>query len=167
MNIIGRLTCKPSGYGEYDNLTGYIDHEYSIEWTDADGTKWRTIVTVINLGRPDRGEPVDPDAAMVSEDWGERERLGYTESLADAREAHRQVARQRHAQIQMKVVEYLMARGPMNCNEMASDIGVSKNTLMPHLRQREGSAYVQVGYSGRSVLWGVIGVHETGKDYRV
>ena len=158
MNALGNLTCKPSGYPEYDNLSGYVSDVYTLDWTGADGTLWRKIVTVINLGRPDRGVPADPGEAMASEEWGERVRPGYAFSLGDAHEAHRQAARERHVQIQMRVVAYLMAHGPTSCNVMALELGVSKHTLMPHLKQREGSAYVRIR-KGHETVWGVVGVH--------
>lgn len=64
-------TCNHTGYQEFDSLTGYVTGNYSYEWTDKRGTRWRKQVTVTNLGRPDRGIPVDPDAAMTPDYWRE------------------------------------------------------------------------------------------------
>ena len=55
---------------EYCTMAGYVTQEYSIEWDDAAGTRWRKVSRIINLGRADRDIRPDPDAAMVVEGPG-------------------------------------------------------------------------------------------------
>ncbi len=58
---------KPSRFPEYDNLSGYVVGNYVSYWEDEDGSMYRKTVMVVNLGRPDRGTPADPDAQLKAE----------------------------------------------------------------------------------------------------
>lgn len=145
-----RTKCRPSGYGEYDNLTGYVDRTYSVEWEDAHGNTWRKTCTVINLGRPDRGIPVDPDNEMSKPIPPADPRDGG--NMPMMRRAERVV------QTQEIVVDYLTRNGMTSAKDMARPLGISRTTLIDHLHKRDTIYFRK--RDGRAILWGLRNVHD-------
>ena len=143
--------CKPSGFAEYDNLTGYVEQTYTREWTDAAGNRWRKVVTVINLGRPDRGIPVDPDAQMQAERFPRHEPRPRKE---------RRPTSLKRGDVQRQVGDYLRQYGPAHAKLIASDLGIAYDTLFYHLKGRKGQLYCACGKVGKAVIWGLVGVHD-------
>lgn len=113
---------------EYDNLSGYVTGNYVSEWQDKTGTRWRTTVTVVNLGKPDRGTPADPDHAMTPERlFLESERgRNYSDAITAKRE-------QRHNVIMDAFTTHMQEHGPVAVNTLMQVIGKSRNTVLDHL----------------------------------
>lgn len=152
--LLPRTACKPSGFSEYDNLTGYVDRTYTTTWHDDKGNLWRKTCTIINLGRPDRGVPVDPDTLLTSEEWG-KERNGNP-SPTYAHVAARAAAIRRDAERELEIVAYLKEHGAEQIRVIARAFNMSRDRLAEHIYKREGTVYVRTGKVGKATLWGVI-----------
>jgi hypothetical protein len=111
--------CKHSGFGEYDNLTGYVTKEYTMEWTDRQGTRWRKTCRIINLGRPDRGIPVDPDEAMTPEQFEIAANVQATMAV------QREAKAARAALLVGQVQECIQQHGAQSASACAKRLGVS------------------------------------------
>lgn len=152
MNIYNHIQSKVySGDDDYDKFSGYVTKTYTVEWEDSSGTRWRKTCQVINLGRPDRVPPADPDALMGAE------RLSYEGERPNQRKRD-----ERHAALAMDLTRYLRQYGPSHMTAMASDLDYAKTTLDEFVRQREGRIFCKVGNVGRAVLWGLVGIHDKG-----
>jgi hypothetical protein len=143
--IVGNV--KPSGFGEYDNLTGYLTREYSVEWEDSSGTRWRKTCTVINLGRPDRGVPVD---TPEEEEWDEGGGVANT------------VVRAKRGAVLALLVEVLRAYGPRTTPQLAVRVGRARQAIQNTLTARVDLFMKVSGPSKRGVdtTWGLVGVHD-------
>lgn len=111
-------TCNHTNT-EYDNFSGYVTGNYISEWQDSGGTRYRTIVTVVNLGRPDRGIPVDPDGAMVEEPLPYEERslsTNYRASIVAN-------AERRHSEALEIFTAYFQEHGPSPVRDL---LGLTK-----------------------------------------
>lgn len=117
------LSQLQRAYAEYGELSGYLEREYSIEWQDEAGNTWRKTCTVINLGRPDRGVPVDPDEAMESEDG-----LFSDENsqMADAWRARHQRKLENDAILVERLREAFVKYGPMTTTRMANKVNLKR-----------------------------------------
>jgi hypothetical protein len=140
--------CKFSNTA-YDNLTGYVTDNYTYEWTDKRGTRWRKQVTVINLGRPDTVTPADGEAHIRGESWAD-----YTapknpkiKPMRLDRNDSRRMAL--HGQIR----QYIAEHGPSTVLKIAQGIGVDQQNVCKHLRKFEGSYYECEVVSARKFLW--------------
>lgn len=142
---------------EYDNLTGYVTHEYITEWQDTAGTRWRTRRTIINLGRPDRGIVPDPDEAMTPDPWP-KERAPWQGAGSDE---IRRKKRVRDTEIHLRIVDYITQHGPTHTQELVNECGYKRSTLDPFMREREGTVFVRAGRVGKATLWGVRGIHKS------
>lgn len=136
---------------EYDNLTGYVSGEYASEWQDNDGTRWRTVVTVINLGKPDRGIAVDPDALMTPEilAFEESDRTREYSPTVTAN------ANKRHSEAMERFVAHMQAHGPVPVNEL-----VPLAKWKSHVSVREHLSMFPETYRyfpGKLGLWGLHG----------
>lgn len=147
-------TVKPSGFAEYDHLTGYVTGMYSSEWTDKSGTRWRTVTTVINLGRPDRGMAVDPDDAMAYETLQEDEINGY-----HYRNSINANAERRHSEAMQILTAYMREHGPSTMAELMPLVKwQSKASLAEHIALFPGvyRCFIMGGKSGGH-RWGLQG----------
>ena len=141
---------KPSGYPEYDNLTGYLERTYQVEWRDKDGIWWRKTCQVINLGRPDRGVPVDVEALEAQEVWG------------DGEVTVERGAKAKRGEVIGMLVDALREGGPMTTPRLASRVGRVRQAIQNTLTGR-GDLFMRVsGPSKRGVdtTWGLVGVHD-------
>jgi hypothetical protein len=149
-----RGNCKHSGFGEYDNLTGYLTRTYTVEWEDRQGTRWRKTCQVINLGRPDRGIPVDPDGAMEAEEW-----------VDDEGQPAKALTHAKQGETLARLVAALQRRGPCGTVQLAAAINRTgaaiRNTL---LRRSDLFVCLERGTRGRGrareSLWGLVGIHD-------
>jgi hypothetical protein len=130
---------------EYDNLTGYLTKEYTTEWQDSSGTRWRKTCRIINLGRPDRGVPVDPEEAIAFDPW--REKPSEAIKLGSA---------QYQARMQYRITEYLRERGPSMTRDIATDLSMVYPTVVKHLAKQDGTVYRRVGKVNHFVIWGLV-----------
>ena len=155
MNIYNHIHSKVfANDNDYDALHGRVVAEYTVERVDKRrNCTIRTTYEVIDIGRPDRVQPADPDAQM------EAERLSYEGERLNQRKRD-----ERHAIMQMDVTRYLRQYGPSHMSAMANDLEYAKTTLDEFVRQREGRIFCRVGNVGRAVLWGLVGVHDKGDD---
>ncbi len=154
---IGKPANKIFSNSEYDNLTGYVVRTYTTTWRDTDGNLWRKTCEVVNLGRPDRGVPVDPDTQLAPAPWDSG---GTKPHLARGPMARKRKADERFAEIQMQVSAYLRRNGPSHVKGMALDLEHKRTTLGDLMRKFEGVSFCKVGTCGPAVLWGVSGVHD-------
>lgn len=99
---------QPSGFDEYDQLTGYEAGVYASQWADEKGNVYLRTTTIINLGRPDRGVPVDPDRLLGPEPKPERVN-GQATKLQRA-----------HGQLTRDVIDHLQYYGPARAKEIAA-----------------------------------------------
>lgn len=136
---------------EYDHLTGYVTGNYVTEWTDKQGTRWRTEVTVINLGRPDTITPVDGDAHIRGESWAD-----YTapknpkiKPIRLDRNDSRRLALHR------LIRDYLHEHGPSTVVEIAIGVKYDVQNVRKHLYKFDGSYYECEVVSARKFLWGL------------
>lgn len=141
-------TCNHTGYPEYDSMTGYVERTYSVEWEDSSGTRWRKTCQVINLGRPDRGIPVDPDEAMTPEEFGVGKHLGP--AIAKMKENKRE----RDQVILERARAYLAEHGPHSGQQLGKALGVGAQRVRYVLR---GNRQVFQYLGGQQQLWGVVG----------
>lgn len=151
----GRLTgnCKHSGT-EYDNLTGYVVKEYTMEWTGEDGTRWRKTCTVINLGKPDRSIPVDPDKVMnEQEPLAFRRNPGVAERLAREREERKAA---RHAIFVEQIRTFLVEHGPHTARKTCDKLKIPQYAVLEVLREHR-DIFTPLG--GNRSAWGVVGIH--------
>ena len=146
-----RSPCRPTGFAEYDHLTGYVDRVYTVEWTDKTGNLWRKTCTVINLGRPDRGIPVDPDAQMQPEKFPRH---------VPARPKKPAKPMLRIGEFDEAIPAYLRQYGPAHAKLIAADLGYQYESLHYHLRNNRNNVYCKVGKVGKAVIWGLIGLHD-------
>ena len=128
-----RTHCKPSGYPEYDNMSGYLERRYSVEWEDAQGTLWRKTCTVINLGRPDRGTPVNPDEAMETDDGLFRDEHSQ---MADAWKARREQKIANDAILVERLRAAYAKHGPMTSSRIAGKVHLKQARVAELLRSR-------------------------------
>jgi hypothetical protein len=152
----GRVQGKMavSGFAEFDNLTGYVTGNYVSEWTGRDGNRWRTVTTVINLGRPDRGIAVDPDAQQGDEDWGTAASAETQKALADNR-------RRKDSDARKLFVAYLMVNGPQLLEALRHVTEWRGRTaILEHLRSNP-DVYMKLSGNGQiKDKWGLVGVHD-------
>lgn len=138
-----------SGDKDYDELTGYVTGHYTTEWIDRGGTRWRTTVEIINLGRPDRVRPVDPDEAMQP-DHTFRERFATAAAMAGKQRAKAQ----RSALLVEKITAAFAEHGPMCAYDVAVIVGVAGATALNVLRaHREQFEF----FGGKAARWGLPG----------
>lgn len=136
---------------EYDAMTGYVTGEYVSEWTGRDGTLWRTLTTVINLGRPDRGQVADPDhidrPAQLPASGG----LRPDAAIAATKRAG--LAREQAACLRIEGL--LRERGPMNVSALSNALGIWRGLMRKALRANPDK-FVPVG--AKKEKWGLVGV---------
>jgi hypothetical protein len=156
----GRLQgeCKPSGYGEYDNLTGYLTGSYSLEWTDERGTRYRTVCQVINLGRPDRGILVDPDKELEHEPFDEAENNKAAMSKMKVMKAGRD------AVLLMRMEEVLRQHGPMSANVCSFKLQVTR-ARVAQLFEANPQLFRSLGRIDKA--WGLVGVEYDAQERKV
>ena len=159
MNIYNHIQSKVfANDPDYDALHGRLVAQYTVERVDRRrNCTIRTTYEVIDIGRPDRVRPVDPDAQMGSE------RLSYDDTQTVENRARRR-ASERFAEMHMAVVAYLRQYEPTHMRAMADDLEYAKTTLDEFVRQREGRVFCKVGNVGRAVLWGLVGIHDKGSE---
>lgn len=148
--------CKPSGFSEYDNLTGRVVRQYCVEWEDEQGNRWRKVCQVIDLGRPDRGIVVDPDAAIAYEPWEDGKPPSASRAAnapITAIEAHHANKEARHDALQAKIVAYLREHGATSAGDLAGVVGKGAGWLRIHLAEREHKAYKRVIVNSHIHLW--------------
>lgn len=131
----GRLNgnCKHSGFVEYDSLSGYVTKEYVSEWTGADGTRYRKVCQIINLGRPDRGVPVDPDKELQYEPLETEDKSCDQNRAAMIAVKEKKAARDVVLIAQMQ--EALREHGPLSGTYLAKHLGVSQQRVLQLLRR--------------------------------
>ena len=149
-------SCKPSGFSEYDSLTGYVERTYATTWRDAQGNLWRKTCTLINLGRPDRGIVVDPDAAMAYEPWEESRSPMQASAPSAAIEAHHRNKEARHDAVQALLVAYLREHGATSALVIVDVVGKEINWVRRHLAEREHKAYKRIIVNSHIHLWGAL-----------
>lgn len=137
-----------NAHAEYEKLTGYVSRQYAVEWEDANGNTWRKTCTVINLGRPDRGIPVDPDEMI--ENVERLPRKEYTLRVPRKPDVPPANA------AQTRTVDYLHKFGASTIPDIAGHFGLRLSTVQKHVTRREGYVYIRVGKRGRSDLWGLV-----------
>lgn len=159
--------CKPSGYAEYDGLTGYVDKVIVQEWIDQQGNHWRKTITVVNLGKPDRGIVHDPAAILEREPWSDEIYATPRDPNATpdprgavGRAAQKQHSRERHERAERIIAKYLTRNGPCGIWRLVSATGRKYDWMKMHLEAREGTVYCRVRKDGRKTIWGLVGVHE-------
>jgi hypothetical protein len=118
--IVGN--AKPSGFPEYDSLTGYLERTYTVEWEDSSGTRWRKTCQVINLGRPDRGVVVPPDDEQ--------------DDNTDAVERLRQEKLKRDQATLDQLQQILTERGPLSSYKLAKILKRGRFGLVDLMRYR-------------------------------
>lgn len=144
--------CGHTGYAEFDSLTGYVTANYTYEWQDKRGTRWRKQVIVTNLGRPDRGIPVDPDVLIADEYMpvgkGAQMEARYRASLAATQE-------RRHGEVLRALGAYMAEHGPAKLQALLPVTGWRDDqTLTEHLRMFPG---VYLCYRLVPQVWGLHG----------
>jgi hypothetical protein len=145
--------CKPSGYAEYDALTGYVTRTYQTEWTDTSGNLWRKTCTIINLGRPDRGVPVDHEAQIRDEVWVDEAQQQDDQRRRDSAIERNRV--QRHRVAMESLVAYMQAHGPSPLTELLDVTDwAGKTQLVEHF---EMFPDVYLRYWDRPRVWGLHG----------
>jgi len=158
MNTYDHIQSKPyAGDPDYDKFTGYVTDQYTREWTDSSGTRWRKVTTVINLGKADRVRPVDPEAQMGAERLSVRDN---TASTSKAQAAWRAAARLRDEAMLGEVRSYLQQYGPSHVAAIRNDLGYTQTTLGLFLKRHNGSVFCRVGKVGNAPIWGLVGIHE-------
>lgn len=121
---------------EYCKLTGYLEREYSVEWEDAQGNRWRKHAQIINLGRADRIPPADPDAA-----------LGLDGLDLDG---NPQRVPQKRTQELLERITDALADKPMNVRQIAHATGQTVDRIKGILRDhRDGIVVVARGAWGK------------------
>lgn len=147
--VMPHTACRPSGFDEYDNLTGYVTRVYRKEWRDKRGNLWRRTTTIVNLGRPDRGRAKDPDAQLESEELPSGgEAPAHREAVLASRE-------RKHGAILKRVAAYLEEHGPSLLVDLRSVAGYSEsNNVLAHLRMFPNVYYC---YGTRPHVWGLYG----------
>lgn len=149
-------TCKPSGFDEYDALTGYVERTYTKTWRDADGNLWRKTTTIVNLGRPDRGVPVDPDAQLAPAPLNSMRDYDGESSLA----VRQSKSKARHSMAQIVMSAYMHKHGATSVEELARHVNMQKEWVRLHLLEREGKVYCRIWVNQRHCLWGLVNVHD-------
>jgi hypothetical protein len=146
-------SCKPSGFAEYDGLTGYVERTYTTTWRDKDGTLWRKTCQVLNLGRPDRGIVVDPDTAIAYEPWQDSKLPMQPNAPSAAIEAHHRNKEARHDAIQAQLVAYLREHGATSALALVDVVGKDINWVRRHLAEREHKAYKRIIVNSHIHKW--------------
>lgn len=146
-------TCKPSGFAEYDGLTGYVERTYTTTWRDAQGNLWRKQCQIINLGRPDRGIVVDPDAAIAYEPWQESKPPLSPNAPSAAIEGHHRAKAARDAILQAQVLTYMHEHGAVHINDLVNALGRRRDWLYKHLTEYEHKAYRRVIVNANVHKW--------------
>jgi hypothetical protein len=147
------ITVKPSGFREYDNLSGYVTGNYVSEWTDRWGNRWRTITTVVNLGRPDRGIAVDPDDAMTPDVWVDDQQREIEQAQRGYAVERNRVERHRVAMEQLTA--YMQAHGPTVVPELLMVVDWASRTLLTEHLTMFPDVYLR--YWDRPQVWGLYG----------
>jgi hypothetical protein len=137
--------CNHTGYSEFDNLTGYVTKEYTTEWVDPSGTRWRKRCQIINLGRPDRGIVVDPEEAIADEGID-----------PDGEPRKRRKMQRRTLDLTLKMNDLLQVK-PMTAREMAQALDIPIRRMDGYLRDH-GSSYAVVGKTMNEFVYGMPGV---------
>lgn len=145
--------CKPSGFVEYDELSGYVTRQYVSEWQDKDGTRWRKIVTFINLGKPDRGIVRDPDAMI-----GRGEKLfgldGSEPHWQKAVKAASEARVVREAQLVSALQQAFATHGPMSVSQVCAHVDAAKERILRALRgNRDAFRF----FGDTNSIWGLHG----------
>lgn len=141
---------------EYDGLSGYVERTYTTTWRDTQGNLWRKTCQVVNLGRPDRGIVVDPDAAIAYEPWEESKPPSASRAAnapSAAIEAHHANKEARHDALQAKIVAYLREHGATSAGDLAGVVGKGAGWLRIHLAEREHKAYRRIIVNSHIHLW--------------
>lgn len=145
-DTIGRPhgNCGHTGT-EYDGLTGYVTAQYTVNWQDTNGIRWRKVCTVINLGRPDRGIPADDvDAAMKPE------RLPLTPAKRPQKKGKRTAESYSFGK---RVAGYLREHGMSSVLHIAQAMDVEQFRVLRHLKAFEGAHYTRVPINGKQSNW--------------
>ena len=141
--------CKPSGFAEYDSLTGYLTSTYTVEWVDRQGTRWRKTCQVINLGRPDRGAPVDPATATMPE------------PMPPEDERKKRGVRAAKGELTKRCFALLSRTGPATTYEIAMATSRSVATIRGTMYNRPDLfVCVAGGGRGHESTWGITGIHD-------
>ena len=153
-DYIDRGHCRPSGFGEYDNLSGQVAHQSTVRGVTDDGWVVERTVTYISLGRPDRGTPVDPDAVLNAPE-APVARKTYT--LSPERRAHveqaRWEAREKATEADARVTAHLRAHGPTSMRALVKALGYPHAWLVKHMTERKGTHYQYRARGPRGTLW--------------
>lgn len=130
----------PSGFPEFDNLTGYEVGVYASQWTDKDGTVYLRTTTIVNLGKPDRGAVLDPDRLL------ERERLseGY-EWLEVSRNACTNKRLEREQEVAKRIEAYLQEHEPASPRTLWRALGWGE-TIIRRVLVSNPDKFVQVSH---------------------
>lgn len=145
---------------EYHKLTGYLVGTFTRQRYDKRrGCTITTTYEVVNLGRPERGTPVDPNEAIADDPW---ERQPYFDAaLADnARKVYLEQLEARHRAVQLVLMAYLREHGKATVPKLAEVAGRPKPWLSVHLAKFEGAIYVRLPKGKRSNYWGLVGLHD-------
>lgn len=163
MNIYNHIQSKVyANDPDYDAFHGRVVAEYTVERVDRRrNCTIRTTYEVIDIGRPDRVVPVDPDAQMGTERLSVRDN---TASTSKAQEAWRAAARLRDEAMLGEVRSYLQQYGPSHVAAIRNDLGYAQTTLGVFLKRHNGSVFCQVGKVGNAPIWGLVGIHDKGDD---
>lgn len=153
MNTLERTTGNAfANDPAYDSLTGYVTHCTDIVGITRDGWKVRHVVTVINLGRPDRVMPVDPDAQM------QPEQLDYefaNDGLKAMYEEKKSRMAERDAQAMAALVDYLKEHGPQRYDTLLALTEWDHFTSLRRHLNRYPDVYVKLNVD--PVIWGLPG----------
>jgi hypothetical protein len=145
-------TCNYSGYPEYDSLTGYVTGTYSREWNDKKGNRWRKTVTIINLGRPDRGIAADDVDEAMSPEPLPYERPSFTDSYRSAIIAN---AERKHSKALELYKAYMLEHGPAPVRDLLRVAEWhNKQQVYKHLRLFPD---VYRSFPGNPQAWGLHG----------
>jgi hypothetical protein len=142
-------SCNYTGYGEFDNLTGYLTKEYTTEWQDSSGTRWRKTCRIINLGRPDRGVPVDSDEAMTPEP------LEVSKATHASIVARAEQRAGRDAALVERVRACIKKHGAMSATALGGRLKVARERAARVLNDNP-SVFRPLGWNDKS--WGLVGV---------
>lgn len=140
---------------DYAAFSGRVVQKYVQKLgVTQDGYVIGRVTRVIDIGRPDKVEPIDLVEAM------EPIEFEYQPNTEAANKVNKRRNDERWAIMQMDTIQYLRQYGPSHMSAMASDLEYAKTTLDEFVRQREGRIFCRVGNVGRAVLWGLVGVHD-------
>lgn len=135
---------------EYDNCTGYLVGTYTRTYHDRRrGCTVKVEFEVINLGRPDRGIPVDPDVLLEDEPWE------LDAGLAKAAEAVRVASQARRDAADEKITAHLTEHGPSHLSELLPLTEWDGVWVLRRHLQAHPEMYQSFGF--RTGMWGLVG----------